>query len=117
MLIKIWRRSSMAGRTDRRRHPRFIKRLTAKFMVDYHNSTGISSDISENGIFIRTNKGLAPSSVITIHMIMPDNRVCVLTGLVIRTIKTPFPSIRNGMGIELLERDSTFTNFIKSLTA
>jgi hypothetical protein len=107
----------MTGRTDRRKHPRFIKRLTAKFMAKHHDCMGISSDISENGLFIRTNKGLGPSSVITIHIIMPNNTVSVLKGLVIRTIKTPFPSIRNGMGVELLERDSTFTNFVKSLTA
>jgi hypothetical protein len=100
---------------NRRKYPRFVKRLQIKFDADQFSFTGISSDISENGIFIRTNKGLSPNTIIDIRMIMPDNKISNLKGIVTRTIKTPFSSVKNGMGVQLLEKDATFLNLIKSL--
>ncbi|MEW6584797.1 MAG: PilZ domain-containing protein [Nitrospirota bacterium] len=107
----------MEGRTDRRRRPRFIKRLTAKCRVDHHVFTGISSDLSEDGVFIRTSRGFAPDTVVAIEIVMPDNSIALLRGIVARTVKTPFPSVGNGMGIMLLEKDGRYINFVKSLGA
>jgi len=79
--------------------------------------TGISSDLSEDGVFIRTSRGYAPDTVVAVEMVMPDNSVSLLRGIVARTVKTPFPSVRNGMGIMLLEKDRMYINFVKSLWA
>ncbi|HMK48983.1 MAG TPA: PilZ domain-containing protein [Thermodesulfovibrionales bacterium] len=100
---------------DKRRHPRFIRRLAAKFIVNNESYTGISSDFSENGLFIRTNRGCSANNHIDIELIMPDNSVSSLKGIVRRTKKTPIPSIKNGMGIEITERDRRFVDFLRAI--
>jgi len=100
---------------DKRKHPRCIKRLTSTFFVDQKRFRGISSDLSESGLFIRTNRGLAVNTPIDVELLLPNNRVSFLRGIVRRTIRTPISSMKNGMGIEITEKDATFTDFVKSI--
>lgn len=100
---------------ERREHPRFVKRLKTSFHTNGHAYTGISSNISKNGLFIRTSKGFSPDTIINIEIVMPDDTISNLKGIVIRTIKTPFTSMKNGMGVKLLEKDVAFVNFVESL--
>ena len=101
--------------TDKRRHPRFIKRLTATFVVDHQRSRGISSDLSEGGLFIRTSRGLAVNTPIDIELLLSNDRISFLKGVVRRTVRTPISAIKNGMGIEITQKDETFTDFVKSV--
>jgi hypothetical protein len=68
---------------DRRKHHRYFKRLKVKFYADTFAHTGISSNISAGGLFIRTNKGFTPDTIIGIEMVMPDNAISNLKGIVI----------------------------------
>lgn len=102
---------------DRRKHQRYVKRLQVKFSSNGFAYTGISSNISSEGLFIRTNKGFTPDTVIGIQMVMPDDGISHLKGVVVRTIKTPFSAMKNGMGVRLLEKDAVFMNFLESLSA
>ncbi len=95
------------------RHPRFTKRLEVKFSSGKDTYKGILSNLSQSGLFIRTNRGFAPGTIIAIELIMPDGTISVLKGIVRRTVKTSL-AIKNGMGIELIEQDSTYMNFINS---
>ena len=97
------------------RHPRFTKRLEARFSSGGMSFAGISSNLSESGLFIRTNRGFAPDTAIDIELVMPDGKTSSLKGLVRRTIKTPLSS-KNGMGVELIEKDAAYINFLKSFT-
>jgi hypothetical protein len=99
---------------DKRRHRRFIKRLATKFIINNESFTGISSDLSESGLFIRTNRGCSANNHIDIKLFMPDNSVSSLKGIVRRTTRTPLPSMKNGMGIEIIEKDGIFVDFVKS---
>ena len=99
---------------ERRKHPRFITRLTTKFFSDEVSYMGITSDLSQNGIYIRTKNGVPPNTVINIELYMPDHRVALLKGIVRRTYRTPLNSIKNGMGIEIIEHNETFVHFVKS---
>jgi len=98
------------------RHPRFTKRLEARFRSGGMSFTGISSNLSESGLFIRTNRGFAPDTAIDIELVMPDGKTSSLKGLVRRTIKTPMSTLKNGMGVELIEKDAAYINFLKSFT-
>lgn len=98
------------------RHPRFTKRLEARFSSGVMSFTGISSNLSESGLFIRTNRGFAPDTAIDIELVMPDGKISSLKGLVRRTIKTPMSTLKNGMGVELIEKDAAYINFLKSFT-
>jgi len=96
------------------RHKRFTKRLEVRFSSGGLDFTGISSNLSESGLFIRTNRGFAPGSIIDIELVMPDGKKSFLKAVVRRTIKTPMSSLKNGMGVELLEKDVAYINFVKS---
>ncbi len=52
--------------------------------------------------------------MIEIKVMMPDNTVSRLKGVVRRTIKTPLTSMKNGMGIELTETDEGYSKFVHS---
>lgn len=99
---------------NKRKNPRFTKRLEARFIADGESFVGITSNLSETGLFIRTKRGFAPDSILDIKLIMPDDNTSSIKGIVKRTVKVPL-SIKNGMGIELLEKDETYMRYVKSL--
>jgi ribosomal protein S27AE len=102
---------------DRQRHQRatrFTKRLEARFRSGGLNYTGILSNFSQTGLFVRTNRGFTPGTIIDIELVMPNNEVSVLKGVVRRTVKTQLSSLGNGMGVELIEKDSKYSDFMKS---
>jgi hypothetical protein len=99
---------------SKRGHQRCIKRLEVKFSSDNKFFTGISSDLSENGLFIRTQKGFAPGTAIDIKIFLPDGKTSVIKGIVKRTIKSSISALKNGMGIEIIEKDKSYINFLNS---
>jgi len=96
------------------RTQRYTKRLEATFGSGPLTYRGILSDISENGLFIRTSRGFTPGTIIDIEIIMPGDQISHLTGIVRRTIKTPLSTAKNGMGVELTQKDAVYINFFKS---
>jgi hypothetical protein len=100
---------------EKRRHPRFIKRLETIIAIDNISFRSISSDLSENGLFIRTKRGVTVDTPIDIELSLPGNKISFLKGIVRRTIRTQVPTMKNGMGIEIIEKDKTFTDFVKSI--
>jgi len=100
---------------ERRKHPRFIKRLETRIVTDHTSFSSISSDLSESGLFIRTNRGCNVDTPIDIELSLPGNRVSFLKGIVKRTVRTPISTMKNGMGIEIIEKDETFIDFVKSI--
>ena len=101
---------------EKRNHPRFIKRLETRISIDQTSFWSISGDLSESGLFIRTNRGYNVGTPIDIELSLPGNRVSFLKGIVRRTIRTPIPTMRNGMGIEIVEKDEIFRDFVKSIS-
>lgn len=102
----------MARKRGYQRHPRFTKRLEVTFSSGGLSYKGILSNLSANGLFIRTNRGFAPGTVLDIQMVMPGDNVSSLTGVVRRTVKAPVTTAKNGMGVELITRDETYINFV-----
>jgi len=100
---------------EKRRHPRIIKRLPVKFFVDHECLSSLSSDLSESGLFLRTNRGASVDCIIDIQLFLPSNKVSCLKGVVKRTVRTPFSSMKNGMGIEIIQKDEAYAHFIKTL--
>lgn len=98
----------------RRLCQRFTKRLEVTFSSGTLKYRGISSDLSAGGLFIRTQNGLAPGNLIDIEIYLPENKVGRLKGIVRRTVKSPMNLVKNGMGIELVERDPHYLDFLKN---
>lgn len=97
-----------------KREERFTRRLETEFSSGETKHRGISSDLSEKGLFIRTQHGLAPGSILDIVIYLPEKKTARVRGVVRRTIKTQMDVVKNGMGIELIERDINYINFIKT---
>jgi len=101
------------GIMQRRQNRRFTKRLETTFSSGPSKYRGITSDLSSDGIFIRTQHGLTPGSVIDIEIYLPTHALSRLKGIVRRTVKTPLSMLKNGMGVELIERDHNYIEFLK----
>lgn len=99
----------------RRQCQRYTKRLETTFSSGNLSFRGISSDLSAGGLFIRTQHGFVPNTIVDIEVYLPNNKVSKLKGIVRRSIKTTMPGVKNGMGIELIERDTNYLDFIKTI--
>ena len=95
------------------RAPRFTKRLEVKFSSGGDTYNGRLSNLSLGGLFIRTNRGFASGTTIDIELVMPDGMISSLKGIVRWAEKTHL-AVKNGMGVELIEKDEAYINFIKS---
>jgi PilZ domain len=99
-----------------RRHQRFIRRLETEFSADGRSYIGISSDFSFNGLFVRTNHSFVPGTIVDLTVHLPDGKESRLKGSVRRAMKTPIAAMKNGMGIELIEKDRNYADFITSFS-
>lgn len=98
---------------SKREHKRRTRRLETVFKTGSETYRGITSDISDIGMFIRTRYGLSPGSLIDIELYLPDGKTSRLKGEVRRSIKTPLATFKNGMGIKIIESDANFNKFIE----
>ena len=100
---------------QKRKYHRFKRRLETEFTVDNHSCRGISSEISMKGLFIKTNNVFVPGTTIHLLLHLPDGSTSKLQGIIKNAMKTHTAYMKNGMGIELIEKDSHFINFIKAI--
>ena len=100
---------------EKRIKKRIFKRLEVFFSHNGVRVRGITSNFSENGMFIRTKKGLQPGSRLECELKLPSGETLVLHGIVARTIKTRFQDIKNGMGIHFPDADPKYIVFVKTL--
>lgn len=96
----------------KRENKRFKRRLEIAFSSEGKSRRGLTGDISLNGIFIKTNHAFPPGSPISMSLHLPDGSSAELKGTVMHAMKTPGISVKNGMGIRLLEKDARFINFM-----
>lgn len=101
---------------SKRRHERFVRRLETEFSAEGKNYRGISSDFSCSGLFIRTNHAFAPNTMLEIVIHLPDGNSSVLKGRVRRALKTTVVSLKNGMGVELINKDPHYSRFMAAFT-
>lgn len=99
----------------RRKSNRVTKRLEVTFSSGALQFRGISSDLSTSGLFIRTQNGLMPGTMVEIEVYLPQHKLGRLKGIVRRTVKTSFSMVKNGMGVELIETDQNYLDFVKSI--
>ena len=100
----------------RRQYRRFIRRLEVEFSSRDRQYRGISSNFSLGGLFVRTNHPFAPGTIVDLTVHLPNGTAAALKGQVKMALKTPVVSLRNGMGVEIIERDPRFVDFVKSLS-
>jgi hypothetical protein len=98
---------------SKRADVRYVKRLETEFSAEGKNYRGISSDLSCNGLFIRTNYAFQPGTILEITIHLPDGSASILKGRVRRSLRTSVALLKNGMGVELFEKDTHFIDFMQ----
>jgi protoheme ferro-lyase len=73
---------------------------------------GISSNLSLNGLFIRTRRPFAADTVIDLMVHFPNGSTSKLKGITRRAIRNPLDN-QNGMGIELIEKYAPYQQYVK----
>lgn len=99
----------------KRRHKRIIKRLETEFSANGLAFRGMSSDLSMGGLFVRTNNPFPADTLVDLTIHLPGNMVSMLKGSVRRVIKTRQTTIKNGMGMEIVELDKNYVNFLNEI--
>ena len=110
---------------EKRECKRKIRRLNITFSDGKEEYSGISSDFSCNGLFIRTRKSFNEGTKLRMHLELEAGKIIPLTGVVKRAIKTNISgydisghktsSFKNGMGIRLTSIPVKYDDFIKEL--
>lgn len=108
---------------NKRKQKRFIRRCEVEFTADNLTLRGISSDFSLTGLFIRTSHPFAPGTLVDIVIHLPGGLISRVKGTAVRALKTstgmvmgtPVKSLKNGMGIDLTEKDANYLHHIRHL--
>lgn len=111
--------SSVQGKRQRKR---IQKNCKVEFCSNKETHRGVSDNFSMSGLFIKTNNILDLQSVLAVKVHLPDGSTSNLEGRVARVHKASYSmgkeagqSFQNGMGIEIMKRDSNYINFFFSL--
>ena len=108
---------------ERRRQKRFAKRCTVDFTWEGQSYLGLCRNFSLDGLFIKTRKPLSLKKIIELIVHLPDGSSSKVTGRVTRATREPHSVIleragipsKDGMAIQLIEKDANYLNFMKSL--
>lgn len=94
---------------------RKIRRLNIIFSDGQIEYSGISSDFSCNGLFIRTGKGFKEGTMLNMQLELESGNKIPLCGTVKRMVKTQISNFKNGMGVELVSVPKEYDMLIEEL--
>lgn len=120
--LKADYRKTERKQREKRQQKRFIERCKVEFTVNDKTYRGLSSNFSLNGLFIRTKQLLKTETFLDIIIHCPNDLTSRLKGKVVRVSKNALWGATetargcgaNGMGIEIIEKDSLYLHFIRS---
>jgi len=105
---------------DKRKTGRIIKRLQAKLLCDGEERSGISSNFSLTGLFIKSRKKFKPGTHVNITLDLGNNQKISLRGEIVRIKSSDntsiFDKFSQGMGIKLNDTPQEYIEFLKVLT-
>lgn len=99
----------------KRQFTRKIKRLPVTFSDGVKEHSGVSSDFSSNGLFIRTRRPFSPGTRVKMVLEIGENQKIELTGTVARALKLGTMVFKDGMGVKLDAVPDAYEDFIMNL--
>ncbi len=102
---------------DKRKSRRAIRRLPCSFGGQDPQSTGLTYDISETGLCIKSSRVLPKGAHLNISLSLPGNGATQISGKVVRTFGVPCSAslVSNGMGVEVEAADRSYFVFLAEL--
>jgi hypothetical protein len=115
---KVWGDGMFNVIADRRSHERIPARIQTRFFCGSRIYAGDITDISEKGMFVRTEMRLPVNSRIDI-MILVDGKVMNVPVSVRRTVNenNSGGAVASGMGVELTRSVQKYVDYVHSLTS
>jgi hypothetical protein len=111
---------STAQRTDRRQSEREKRPLSCEIELAGRRQSGVIVDMSEAGIFVRTNADPAPGTEVTVRVRRPGGELWEIRARVARvgeaTGAQPVFTGR-GLGLKLVSAPDAFLDFVRSLSS
>jgi hypothetical protein len=98
---------------NNRKNKRFTTQLHVKLNSGSLITWGILCDVSENGLFVKSNRDFIMDTAISIEIFMPDNTNSLVKGIVKRKIEMSESYRKHGLGIELIEKDASYQKYVK----
>ncbi len=103
---------------EKRIFERINKKLQVKFWSGGVNYTGITTNVSEKGMFVGTKKELFPGALLDMEIILPNGDYIRIPVKVKRTMKSGNSYndniYGNGLGVQLVSEHPRYETFIKS---
>jgi hypothetical protein len=100
---------------ERRKEKRINTKLYVRIRADMYSSWGLLADVSENGLFLRSNRNFIEGTAVDIEIFMPDNKTSSAKGIIRRSIEMPDNHRRYGLGVELVQKDDIYRGFFQSV--
>lgn len=101
---------------SRRKHTRYPNCLELDFSVQGIQHRGIAGNFSSEGCFIRAKGSFSPETIVHITIPTPDRSSASLAGIIRWVTATPADSPENGIGVEIISEDDTYTCLIATLS-
>ncbi len=102
---------------EKRKCSRFIVKLPVDVKSDDSVVSGVSVRISDKGLFIRSQKSFQTGMNVDIKLHISEETSCALKGVVRYSRKLNVLKQKNGMGIELTEKDQKYQELIDSIVS
>jgi hypothetical protein len=90
------------------------KRLLVRFGKGEPERPGVTANLSETGLFIITDRPVAPGAPVSIDLRMPEGPV-PLAGVAVWTREKRAPGLSVGFGVRLTHRPPQYVNGVKAL--
>lgn len=104
------------SRDDNRVTDRAKRRLTCRFGVDKADKTGFTMNLSETGVFIKTNSVFAPGTTLHVELVFSEQKF-TMWGRVVWAKKVPaqLAHILNcGMGVCFIDPTPEWLTFFEA---
>ena len=103
-------------RDDKRISNRAKRRLMCRYGVEKPDKTGFTMNLSETGVYIKTNSVFAPGTTLRIELVFPD-RNFAMWARIMRAKKVP-PQLAYildcGMGVTFIQPTSEWLEFFET---
>jgi hypothetical protein len=99
---------------EKRQYFRVKQCLISEIIADNTNLFAMTANLSASGLFLKSKRCLPVDSLITINIVLPDDSLSSLKGIVRRAIDTSI-FIHNGMGIQIIEKDGNYNRYLQSV--
>ncbi|OGW63059.1 MAG: hypothetical protein A2638_03770 [Nitrospirae bacterium RIFCSPHIGHO2_01_FULL_66_17] len=106
---------------EKQQRTRRTKRIEVRFGPERPTDLGFTIDVSETGLFVKSNTVYPPDTRLVLELSLSDRRVLSLRGRVMWAKRVPPQLARHlrktGMGVELIDPPSEYLDLVKALSS